>query len=84
MAIDTQAKRMSITAISMYAMGPSVLPSGTFTQAQRQTTGYGYYGILVQSPAGVTDVFIQNRHGIQRGIRANTAAGMGGVIIGDL
>ena len=50
MAIDSEAKRKSIAAIGLYAIGATVLPSGTFDEAQRQVVGYGYYGILAGEP----------------------------------
>jgi len=81
MAIDTQAKRMSVIGISLYATCPSVLPDGSFDQADRQTIGYGYSGNLV---GGIPDVIFANRHSIERGIVADTAAQMGGVIIENL
>jgi len=53
MAIDNQRKRQSIVAISAYFLGPSVVPDGSFVQGDRQTIGYGYYGINVQAPGGI-------------------------------
>lgn len=84
MAIDTQQKRMSTIAISHYAMGPSLIGDGSWSQADRQVVGYNYSGNLVEAPGAVTDVFFENRHAIQLGIKANTAAQMGGVLIVDL
>jgi len=50
-AIDNERKRRSLIAISLYSMGPSVVPDGTIVQGDRQTIGYGYYGIAAQSTA---------------------------------
>lgn len=46
MAIDTPRKRMSVAAISLYPLGPVLVPDGSFAVADRQTIGYGYYGII--------------------------------------
>ncbi len=54
MAIDTQRKRQSIVAISAYFLGPAIVPDSSFAQGDRQTIGYGYYGINVQAPGGIT------------------------------
>lgn len=50
MAIDTERKRRSAVAISLYALGPSVLADGGFDQGDRQTIGYGYSGNAAPGP----------------------------------
>lgn len=52
MAIDSERKRKSIAAISLYALGPTAVADGSFNQADRQTIGYGYYGILAGAGNG--------------------------------
>jgi len=46
MAIDSAIKRASIASIGSFFVGPSVIPTGGFDQADRQHIGYGYSGIL--------------------------------------
>lgn len=46
MAIDTATKRASIAAIGLLAVGPTVVPTGGFDQADRQVIAYSYAGIL--------------------------------------
>lgn len=53
MALDTQAKRMSVVAASLY-VAPSVLPDGSFNQGDRQAIGFGYSGIAVGAPPVVS------------------------------
>ena len=50
MAIDSALKRASIAAIGSLFIGPSVIADGSFDQADRQTIGYGYAGILAGAP----------------------------------
>ena len=50
MALDTQQKRMSAMTPGCPWRGPSVLPTGTIGQAQRQATAYLYSGILAALP----------------------------------
>ncbi len=45
MAIDTEKKRASTVALSLYCMGPSVRPDGGLDAGDRQVVGYGYIGI---------------------------------------
>ncbi len=47
MAISTLRDRQSIVSINALFSGPSVVPDGSFAQGDRQTIGYGYYGINV-------------------------------------
>lgn len=54
MAIDSEAKRKSIAAISLYPIGPVVVPDGTIGDEDRQAIGYGYYGIAADGGAGLT------------------------------
>ena len=56
MAIDTATKRASIAAIGLMAIGPSVIPTGSFDQADRQAIGYSYSGILAGSPVVPADI----------------------------
>jgi hypothetical protein len=51
MAIDTATKRASIAAIGLMRNGPTVVPSGSFDQADRQVIGYSYSGILATASA---------------------------------
>lgn len=51
MAIDSEVKRKSIAAINLIPVGPMVVPSGSFSQADRQVIGYSYAGILADEPA---------------------------------
>lgn len=55
MAIDSAIKRASIAAIAALAIGPSVVPSGSFDQADRQVIGYSYAGILAGAPPASTN-----------------------------
>lgn len=71
MAIDTQRKRQSIVAISGYFLGPVVVPDGSFVQGDRQTIGYGYYGINVQTPSGITFPIFS-----EEGIHSNIFGGL--------
>ena len=68
MAIDSAAKRASIVAIGLCAIGPSVIPDGSFDQADRQTVGYGYYGILSRPPGEAFYETIRFQLNIQRKI----------------
>lgn len=50
MAIDTERKRKSAAQMCV-AHGPAtVVPDGSFSTEDRQTIGWGYYGILVGEP----------------------------------
>lgn len=51
MAIDSATKRASIAAIGLRPVGPSVIPTGGFDQADRQVIAYSYSGILAASPS---------------------------------
>lgn len=53
MAIDSALKRASIAAIGLSAIGPTVIPSGAFDQADRQVIGYSYAGVLAGSPSSL-------------------------------
>ena len=51
MAIDTARKRKSAAQMCV-AHGPvTVVPDGSLGAADRQTVGWGYYGILISEPA---------------------------------
>lgn len=52
MAIDTEAKRKSIAAISFMPTAPVIVPDGTLDKPNRQTIGYSYSGIAAASPGG--------------------------------
>lgn len=54
MAIDSLRKRASVACLGLAFLGPSVVPDGTLAQADRQTIGYGYYGIL--AAAGINEI----------------------------
>ena len=45
MAVDSERKRKSIVAIGFLVVGPVVVADGSFDQGDRQTSGYGYFGI---------------------------------------
>lgn len=45
MAIDTLRKRASIASLGLAFLGPSVIPDGSFAQADRQVIANSYYGI---------------------------------------
>ncbi len=49
MAIDTLAKRASVASLALAFIGPSVVPSGTIDQAERQVIAHSYYGITAGS-----------------------------------
>ena len=53
MAIDSPTKRKSIIAIGAMFIGPIVVPTGTFDQADRQVIGYSYSGIEADAPPAV-------------------------------
>lgn len=55
MAIDTREKRASIVGIDRLS-GPSVTPNAAKDQEWRQEAGYGYPGILAESPPSVTTI----------------------------
>lgn len=71
MAIDTQRKRQSIAAISAYFIGPAIVPDSSFAQGDRQAIGYGYYGINVQSPTGISFPIFS-----EEGIHSNVFGGL--------
>ena len=50
MAIDTERKRKSVVAISLYAIGPTIVADATLGSEDRQVVGYGYYGIAAEIP----------------------------------
>ena len=52
MAIDTAQKRASAATVGAVWNGPSVIPDGTISQADRQQIGWGYSGILL--PISIT------------------------------
>lgn len=54
MAIDSAQKRKSIAAISLYAIGPVVVPDGTIGQPDRQVIGYSYSGIAAGGAPTIT------------------------------
>jgi hypothetical protein len=49
MAIDSLRKRASIASLGLAFLCPSVVPDGSFVQADRQTIGHSYYGIAAGS-----------------------------------
>ena len=67
MAIDTAAKRRSAATVAQVWMAPGVTPDATPDQAWRQSSGWGYEGILAGAAAAVAD-FVQYI-GIQIGMR---------------
>ena len=50
--MDTQQKRMSAMHLACPWRGPSVLPTGSIGQAQRQATDFMYSGILAGEASG--------------------------------
>jgi hypothetical protein len=46
MAIDSRRKRASVAALGLAFLGPSIVPDGSFVQADRQAIAHSYYGIL--------------------------------------
>lgn len=50
MAVDTALKRLSAVHVSMPWRTALPLPSGTVDQAERQTAGLHYSGILAANP----------------------------------
>ena len=42
MAIDSEIKRKSIAAVSLYAIGPTVVPDSSIDLQDRRTIGYSY------------------------------------------
>lgn len=82
MAIDSQRKRQSIASVGFVGLQPTITPDGSFSQGDRQTIGYSYYGILAASPSPF--VFIDYDHAIHVGMVAQTAARMQGVLVTDL
>ncbi len=76
--LDTERKRRAAVAVSHYAMSPSIVADGTLGAEDRAVAGYGYYYDFT-SPT--VDVFFENRHPIEHGMKPLTAAGMGGVLV---
>lgn len=50
MAIDTREKRQAVVGLGHYFSGPSVTPNASPDQEWRQEAGWGYPGILADSP----------------------------------
>lgn len=50
MAIDSEQKRKSIATVATPWNGPSIVPSGSFDQADRQHIGWSYSGIAAATP----------------------------------
>jgi hypothetical protein len=50
MAIDTAAKRRAVATLAFMVFAPGITPDATPDQFWRQTAGYGYGGILADSP----------------------------------
>lgn len=46
MAIDTERKRKSAAWVGQVFSPPTIVPDGSLVQGDRQTIGWGYYGIL--------------------------------------
>ncbi len=46
MAIDSEKKRASVVALSLYCMGPSVRPDGGLDAVDRAVIGYGFGAVL--------------------------------------
>ena len=42
MAIDSEIKRKSITAVGLYSLGPVVVPDSSIDLVDRRTIGYSY------------------------------------------
>ena len=74
MAVDTPTKRKSIAAIGAMFVGPTVVPTGSFDQADRQVIGYSYSGILVGS--GTAETLLDYMRGYGRGIAVGFHRGM--------
>ena len=72
MAIDTRERRQSVVGISHYWSGPSVTPFAAQDAEWRQEAGWGYPGILAESPftpiAGAMNeslrAFLNDQYGI--------------------
>lgn len=67
MAIDTAAKRRSAATVGQVWMPPGVTPDATPGQEWRQSSGWGYEGILAGAAAAVADII--QYIGIQIGMR---------------
>lgn len=52
MAIDSERKRKSAAMIGPPINAPVIVPDGTIAKEDRQTIGWGYYGITAASPGG--------------------------------
>lgn len=66
MAIDTAAKRRSAATVGQVWMAPGITPDATPGQEWRQSSGWGYEGIL--AGASIVADFIQYI-GIQLSVR---------------
>ena len=53
MAIDTAPKRKSVSGIPAIPLGPGITPDATAAQFWRQTSGWGYGGILAGAPSNL-------------------------------
>lgn len=60
MAIDSAAKRKSVTAIGSLFVGPAVVPDSSLSLFDRQVIGYGYGGIEVGGPATAGFIKVRN------------------------
>lgn len=50
MAIDTAAKRRSVSGLPHHPLGPGVTPNAAKNAAWRQQSGWGYSGIPAANP----------------------------------
>ena len=55
MAIDSARKRKSAAQMAVSHGPVAVVPDSSFAAADRQTIGWGYYGILVGEEAPAAD-----------------------------
>ena len=54
MALDSARKRKSAAWVGQVFSPPTIAPDGSIGQADRQTAGWGYYGILATSAVAST------------------------------
>ena len=58
MAIDSERKRKSAAQMAVSHGPVTVVPDGSFSAADKQTIGWGYYGILEEDSAADASVFM--------------------------
>jgi hypothetical protein len=75
MAIDTQQDRQSAATVATVWNPPTIVPDGSFNQADRQQIGYCYSGILIGGAVGPTVLDLER--GLCRGVAVGGARGVG-------